>query len=643
MSILKFADVHKLVAFLSKPTESEGFDKIIDFLNANPIKYELTINPTVYTSCIEQFWATAKEKTINGEAQIHAMVDGKKLIISEASIRRDLKFKDEGGVDCLSKEVIFEQLTLIGSTMASIIICLATNQKFNFSKYILESMVKHLDSGNKILMYLRFVQVFLDKQVDRMSKHNAIYVIPSHTKKVFGNVKRVGKYFSREETPLFPTMLVQAQKEMGEENVTNEAANEEIDDSLERAATIATSLDAEENRGNINKTQSKATPNEPSSYRTSSGGGPKRQDTTGDIIAQTRSENVSKFSNNPLLVRVNTPRSGEDSMKLNELMEIFTTSHNRVLKLETTKTIQALEIESLKRRVKKLKKKQRSRTHKIKRLYKVSLSARVESSDDDQSLGKEDASKQGRIADINADEGITLGTTTTTVVTSVTPASTRPMAKGLVIHEEEKADTSTVSSQQPSQIKVRDKGKGMMIEPEPVKKLSKKDQISLDEELAFKLQAEEKEEERLAREKAHRIKEVNIAWDDNSWRKEGNSLQLKELKKRGINHQQKLNKGVLSMKRINTFVDFITELVEESSKKAQAELTQEGRSKRAGDELEQKRSKKQKVKDDKESEELKKCMEIIPNDGDDVTIDVTPLSFKSPITVDYKIHKEGKM
>nr|GEY47736.1 putative ribonuclease H-like domain-containing protein [Tanacetum cinerariifolium] len=51
---------------------------------------------------------------INGEAQIHAKVDGKKVIIFEASIRRDLRFGDEGGIDCFSNEVIFEQLTLIG-------------------------------------------------------------------------------------------------------------------------------------------------------------------------------------------------------------------------------------------------------------------------------------------------------------------------------------------------------------------------------------------------------------------------------------------------------------------------------------------------------------------------------------------------
>nr|GEV05303.1 putative ribonuclease H-like domain-containing protein [Tanacetum cinerariifolium] len=61
------------------------------------------------------FWTTAKARTINGEAQLHAKVDGKTVIISETSIRRDLQFGDEEGVDCLPTATIFEQLSLIWS------------------------------------------------------------------------------------------------------------------------------------------------------------------------------------------------------------------------------------------------------------------------------------------------------------------------------------------------------------------------------------------------------------------------------------------------------------------------------------------------------------------------------------------------
>ncbi|GKB45618.1 putative ribonuclease H-like domain-containing protein, partial [Tanacetum coccineum] len=190
-------------------------------------------------------------------------------------------------------------------------------------------------------------------------------------------------------------------------NIADEAVNEEMDDSLVRVATTASSLEAEHDSGNIDKTQSKATPNEPSSPGTSSGGGPRRQETMGDTISQTRSENVSKLSNDPLLARGNTLRSGEDSMKLQELMALCITLQKKVLDLETTKTTQGNEIASLKRRVKKMEMRNRSRTHKLKRLYKVGLTARVESSEDKESLG-EDASKQGRINAIDADENITL-------------------------------------------------------------------------------------------------------------------------------------------------------------------------------------------------------------------------------------------
>ncbi|GJX77012.1 putative ribonuclease H-like domain-containing protein [Tanacetum coccineum] len=87
-----------------------------------------------------------------------------KIIITESTVRRDLQLEDAEGVDCLPNSTIFKQLALMGpktttwnefsSTMASAIICLATNQQFNFSKYIFESMVRNLDNlSGKFLMY----------------------------------------------------------------------------------------------------------------------------------------------------------------------------------------------------------------------------------------------------------------------------------------------------------------------------------------------------------------------------------------------------------------------------------------------------------------------------------------------------------
>nr|GEU58829.1 hypothetical protein [Tanacetum cinerariifolium] len=154
-------------------------------------------------------------------------------------------------------------------------------------------------------------------------------------------VKRIFRKPTRKDTQVpQPSDLI--------EHVADEVVPKELGDSLVRAASTASSLEAEQDNGDINKTQSKVTPNESSSQRTDSCGGPKCQEAMGDTTAQT----------------------------------------------------------SLKRRVKKLEKKNRSKTHKLKRLYKVGLTARVESSDEE-ILG-EDASKQWRTEAIDADEDITL-------------------------------------------------------------------------------------------------------------------------------------------------------------------------------------------------------------------------------------------
>ncbi|GJX31750.1 hypothetical protein Tco_0241605 [Tanacetum coccineum] len=595
MANLKFADTHNMVVFLSKPDERDGFEQIVDFLNAHPVKYALTVNPTIYTSCIKQFWSTVKAKTNNGEVQLYALVDGKKIIVTESTVIRDFQLEDDEGIDCLPNSTIFEELTRMGSktttwnefssTMASAIICLATNQKFNFSKYILESMVRNIDNlFGKFLMY------------------------PS-----------VGKDFSRKVIDLFPTMLVQNQMREGSampidlqhtptfiqpspppqktqkprklkrkdtqvpqpsgpiDIVTDEAVHKELGDRLVRAATTASSLEAEQDSGNITKTRSKATPNEYSSLGTTLGGGPRFQETMGDTIAQTR-----------------------------------------VLDLEKIKTTQANEIASLKRRVKKLEKKRSSRTHKLKRLYKVGLSARVESSDDEEDLG-EDASKQGRrINAIDADEDITLvnvqddadneifdvdvltgdevfaeqevaAKDVNLTVDEVTLAqalaalkSVKPKVKGDVIKElnipvnaasapTKVSAATTITATIPTPRKgivitelgtpttiiysqqSQDKGKRIMIE-EPVKPKKKDVQIMLDEKAAKKLQAEFDEEERLAREND----ETNVAlikeWDDIQAKIQANHelaqrLQAEEQEELSVEEKAKLFQQLLEQKR----------------------------------------------------------------------------------------------
>nr|GEU40010.1 putative ribonuclease H-like domain-containing protein [Tanacetum cinerariifolium] len=253
------------------------------------------------------------------------------------------------------------------------------------------------------------------------------------------------------------------------------------------------------------------------------GGGPRCQETMWDTIAQTRFESVSKHYNDSLLARGKTLRSNEDRIKLDELMELCTNLQNMVLDLEKTTTTQRNEIDSLKRRVKKLEKRNRSRTYKLKRLYKVGLSGKVESSGDEESLGEE-ASKQERR--IDADEDITLVNDADNEMFDVdalggkevfVAGQNKNVVKEVVdtAQVSNAATTITITTYDITLVQAlealetsKPKGKGIMIE-EPVKP-KKKDQIRLVEEAAKKLQAKFDEEKRLAREKTEKKERVNL-------------------------------------------------------------------------------------------------------------------------------------
>ncbi|GJW66630.1 hypothetical protein Tco_0121054 [Tanacetum coccineum] len=358
------------------------------------------------------FWTIVKAKTLNEKNQIACLVDGKKIIITESSVRRDLQLADE-----------------------------KPKRK--------------------------------DTQVPQSSDLS--------------------------------------------ENVTDEAVHKELGDSLVMAATTASSLQAKQDSGNINKTQSKDTTNESSSQGTNSGGGPRCQETIEDTTARTR-------------------------LKLDELMALCTTLQNMVLDLEKTKTTQHNEIGSLKRRVKNLEKKYRSRTYRLKRLHKVGLTAREESSDNEESLG-EDASKQGRTDVIDADEEITLVSVQNideemfdvnvlngeevfvteqevavkevndevNVVEEV--AKVINTAKLIINAAQDSAASDIVSATNASTTTIA------TITTEHVKPMKKeRSNQAWMKEAALKLLAEFVKEKRLARDKAEKEKEANIAlieeWDD---------------------------------------------------------------------------------------------------------------------------------
>ncbi|GJW26641.1 hypothetical protein Tco_0040452 [Tanacetum coccineum] len=203
------------------------------------------------------FWNTATSKTVNDVSYIKAKVAGKTVSISEASIRRDLLFNDVDAIDCLTNQEIYENLQLMGyegdltiltfqkaffsppwkylihtlihclsskSTswdqspinIASLLIFLATDRKFNFSKMIFEGMTRNLDAKKQFLMYPRFVQVFLNNQLSNLPAPLDNIPIPVLTKKVFTNMSKQGLHFSGRVTPLFPNMLAQAVVDVGE-------------------------------------------------------------------------------------------------------------------------------------------------------------------------------------------------------------------------------------------------------------------------------------------------------------------------------------------------------------------------------------------------------------------------------------------
>ncbi|GKF18002.1 hypothetical protein Tco_0062920, partial [Tanacetum coccineum] len=105
-----------MVAYLEKSEDNANFVEIIDFFNASPMRYALTVSPTVYVSYIEQFCSTTKIKVVNNETQIGAKVDGKTIVITESSVRRNLHFNDEDGITCLTNTEIFENLQLMRPT-----------------------------------------------------------------------------------------------------------------------------------------------------------------------------------------------------------------------------------------------------------------------------------------------------------------------------------------------------------------------------------------------------------------------------------------------------------------------------------------------------------------------------------------------
>ncbi|GJR95923.1 putative ribonuclease H-like domain-containing protein [Tanacetum coccineum] len=114
MAALESCPKHNMIAYLEKTEGNVEFHEVIDFLQRSYIYHALTVSLVVSTTFVEQFWTSAKSKTINNVRHITAKVAGKFVSISEASIRTDLIFDDADGIDSLPNQAIFDAIQLMG-------------------------------------------------------------------------------------------------------------------------------------------------------------------------------------------------------------------------------------------------------------------------------------------------------------------------------------------------------------------------------------------------------------------------------------------------------------------------------------------------------------------------------------------------
>ncbi|GKD71726.1 putative ribonuclease H-like domain-containing protein [Tanacetum coccineum] len=358
---------------------NSDFHEIVDFLASSSIHHALTIN---------------------------AIVDSKAVVVTEASIRSSLLFNDADGTACLTNEAIFQNLALMGyegdfnkltfqkalfspqwkflihtilhclsskSTswnefsinIALAVICLATNQKFNFSKLIFDGMLRNLDNTKKkFLMYPRFLMVFLNNQIELGEPFNDVYPTPAHNLKVFTNMSRKGLKFSGKITPLFPNMLTHAAE--------GEGSGEPTEPQPTPSPTQPSTGDQ------IHETSS--------SHATTQDSRDSLEETNGNEGDQVQTPHDSPLSGG------HTSDRAEGALNLQELSVLCTNLSNRVLALESIKDAQAAEISALKIKIKKLEKKCKpSISHHrawLKSVQRLSMKKRFGK--------KESVSKQGR-------------------------------------------------------------------------------------------------------------------------------------------------------------------------------------------------------------------------------------------------------
>nr|GEV51765.1 hypothetical protein [Tanacetum cinerariifolium] len=349
-----------------------------------------------------------------------------------------------------------------------------------------------------------------DKQVEGMAKHKEIYVISSHTKKVFANIRRQGQGFSGNVTPLFDTMMVNAQEEVG--------------------------------KGSGLLTDSHHTPT----------------DTQPEIHVE---ESIPTPSNDPL-------PSGKDSIQLNELMIFCTNLQQQVLDLKEAKTTQAKEIANFKKRFKKLEKKRKTRPTVLKRLKKRKLLKKVSTADPVivdvevvTAASVEDSAAPTTTTTADVDDELTLTKTLisikvskpkiiSTAATTVTSDITTPRAKVLSSMNKQLAEQIQAQEREQLSIKERSKLLAELIE-------SRRKYFSA------------KRAEEIRNKPPTKAQQKSLMC---IYMKNMKGFKQKDFKGKSFDDIKKIFDKVY--KKVNTFMDMNTENVEESLKKTQAEVTE---------------------------------------------------------------------
>ncbi|GJZ51245.1 hypothetical protein Tco_0605760 [Tanacetum coccineum] len=681
MANLEFCDKHNMVAFLEKSTGSEGFHQVIDFLNQSHICYALTKKPDVYVSFIKQFWRSAEATTDdNGEVQITATIDGHSMTITEASLRRHLKLDDHDGITSIPNSEIFEQLALMGyhtdsdkltfqkgafspqwrflihtilhclspkktaweqfsSNIATAVICLATNRRFNFSRLIFEHMVSNISSPHKFLMYPRFIQICLDMQRKQLQQHSRTYPVPSLSIKVFNNMKRPTKGYSGQEVALFPTMLNVSEPSTSPSRITSSPSP-----SPEPSPSHSPEPSTEHSPDHTTAAVSFPSPTQPTQP------------------SPETEQHIPTPHDSPLHA-VHSHGSDEGSLKLIELTNLVTKLSKRIGILEDdlkkTKLTYSAAVTKLILRVKKLEFQVKT--------GKARKRARVVLSEDDKDV-EDDSSKQGRKSD--AEVQGKASTKTEPIIQEVTPTkviqdqgssekgnyevSTAGATKGttsevpMISTAEENISTAgrtvTYRRRCEEERTRKDKGKAIMTEPEPKKKSKKElEQERLSFAEAIRLQEQMDEDQR-----AHIARDEEIARQWNEEEEQRVMSEAKSTKKIDWNDPSVIRLIFEKVWDFNQHIEPIEhgsekikspEKIEEEDVDTQKEMKEV--SKESG--VKRKKSlprkntistvKRQKMEEETKKEDLKGYLDIVPKE--EFAEDVESLSIKYPI-MDWK-------